>query len=146
MAPMTNHGPLWSLSFTSDKLTLSIVQFQVLVKQWISNSRHMLDQGPSRHWTVKNVGNQSLPALPRITLSHVWTELMWNCHHIMASCRVVLPPSNIMETNLELEQADRLSQSSIEQPLATQVRVTNSDRDEKVSALFDFASVDSWLA
>ena len=61
----------------------------------------------------------------------------------MASCRVVLPPSNIMETNLELEQADRLSQSSIEQPLATQVRVTNSDRDEKVSALFDFASVDS---
>ena len=48
-----------------------------------------------------------------------------------------------METNLELEQVDGLSQSSVEQSLTAQVRVTNSDYNEKVSALNVFASVDS---
>lgn len=66
---------------------------------------------------------------------------------LFASCRVTLPPSEIMETNLELEQVDRLFQSSVEQSLTTQVRVTNSDGDEKVSTLGVFASVGSadWL-
>ena len=60
-----------------------------------------------------------------------------------ASCRVILPPSEIMGTNLELEQVERLFQSSVEQSLTAQVRVTNSDGDEKVSALSVFASVSS---
>ena len=52
-----------------------------------------------------------------------------------------------METNLELEQVDRLLKSSVEQSLTSQVRVTNSDCDEKVSVLGVFASVSSsdWL-
>ena len=52
-----------------------------------------------------------------------------------------------METNLELEQVDRPFQSSVEQSQTAQVRVMNSDCDEKVSALGVFASVDSsdWL-
>jgi hypothetical protein len=40
-----------------------------------------------------------------------------------------------METNIEPGQVDRHFQSSVEQSLTAQVRVTNSDRDEKVSAL-----------
>lgn len=40
-----------------------------------------------------------------------------------------------METNLELEQVERLSQSGVEQSLTAQVRVMNSVHDEKVSAL-----------
>jgi hypothetical protein len=48
-----------------------------------------------------------------------------------------------MGMNLELEQADRLFQSGVEQSksLTVHVRVTNSDHDEKVSAL----SVFTWL-
>jgi hypothetical protein len=50
-----------------------------------------------------------------------------------------------MESKLELEQIDSLFQSSIEQSLTTQDRVTNSDR--KVSALGVFVIVSSsdWL-
>ena len=48
-----------------------------------------------------------------------------------------------METNLELEQVDRLFQSSVEQSLTAQVRATNSDHDEKVSAVNVFAWVGS---
>ena len=48
-----------------------------------------------------------------------------------------------METNLELEQVERLSQSGVEQSLTAQVRVMNPVHDEKVSVLGVFASVDS---
>ncbi|KAF8263917.1 hypothetical protein EI94DRAFT_1703644 [Lactarius quietus] len=52
-----------------------------------------------------------------------------------------------METNLEQEQADTLSQSSVKPCLSTQVRVVDAARDVKVSALSIFALVGStdWL-
>jgi hypothetical protein len=46
-----------------------------------------------------------------------------------------------MGMNLELEQVDRLFQSSTEQPLIAQVSLTNPGHDEKVRALSIFA----WL-
>jgi hypothetical protein len=55
------------------------------------------------------------------------------------SCRVILLPSEVMETNVEIEQVDKPFQSSVEQSLTAQVGVTNSDHDEKVSALRVFA-------
>ena len=48
-----------------------------------------------------------------------------------------------MGTNLKLEQVDRLFQSSAEPSQTAQIRVMNSDRDEKVSVLSVFASVGS---
>jgi len=61
----------------------------------------------------------------------------------IASCQVILLPSEIMGTNLKLEQVDRLFQSSAEPSQTAQIRVMNSDRDEKVSVLSVFASVGS---
>ena len=56
-----------------------------------------------------------------------------------ASYRVILLPSEVMETNVELEQVDKPFQSSVERSLTANVGVTNSDPDEKVSALGVFA-------
>jgi hypothetical protein len=52
-----------------------------------------------------------------------------------------------METNLELEQVDTLSQSRVKPCLSTQVRVMDPACDVKVSALSIFALVGSsdWL-
>ena len=61
----------------------------------------------------------------------------------IASCQVILLPSEIMGTNLKLEQVDRLFQSSAEPSQTAQIRVMNSDRDEKVSVLSVFTSVGS---
>ena len=61
----------------------------------------------------------------------------------IASCQVILLPSEIMGTNLKLEQVDRLFQSRAEPSQTVQIRVMNSDRDEKVSVLSVFASVGS---
>ena len=54
---------------------------------------------------------------------------------IVGPRRLFHPPSEVMETNLELEQADRLFQSNVEHSLTSQVRVTNSDCDGKVCVL-----------
>ena len=60
---------------------------------------------------------------------------------LFASCRAILLLSEVMESNLELEQIDGLFQSSIERSLTTQDRKTNSD--QKVSALGVSAAVGS---
>ena len=61
------------------------------------------------------------------------TRIMQYITVLFASCCTILPPSEIMETNLKLEQVDRF-QSNVEQSLTTQVTVMNSDRNEKVNS------------
>jgi hypothetical protein len=52
-----------------------------------------------------------------------------------SSCRDILLPSEVMEMNVKLEQVDKSFLSSVEQSPTAQVRVTNSDHDEKVRGL-----------
>ena len=92
-----------------------------------------------------------------IELTRTWTGLVnrsepsvmpqYITSFIIASCCIIIPPSHYMEMNLELEQVDTLSQSSVKPRLSTQVRLMDPACDFKVSALSIFALVGSsdWL-